>query len=66
LNRALDSANATVRPELERAVARAKLALMEPLWATDWGELADFRGWLEKGGNPPADVQAAVDYFQRK
>lgn len=39
LNRALDSANASERPQVERAVVRAKVALMEPLWAEDWGEL---------------------------
>jgi hypothetical protein len=63
LNRALDAGG---RPELERAVARAKLALMEPLWAEDWGDIADFRDWLDKRGSPSATVQPAIDYFQRK
>jgi hypothetical protein len=63
LNRALEGANAAGRPDLERAVSRAKLALMEPLWAEDWGEPADFRDWLDKRGSPPAKSQAAVDYF---
>jgi hypothetical protein len=66
LNRALDSANAAGRPDLERAISRAKFALMEPLWAEDWGDIADFRDWLDKRGSPPATVQPAVDYFQRK
>ena len=66
LNRSLDRANAAGRPELERAVMRAKLALMEPLWAEDWGDIADFREWLEKGGAPPVRCQAAVEFFQRK
>jgi hypothetical protein len=66
LNRALDRANASERPQLERAVVRAKVALMEPLWAEDWGELKDFRDWLAKGGTPPAKAQSAIDYFQRK
>ena len=66
MNRALDSTNADGRPELERAVSRAKLALMEPLWADDWGEPADFRDWLDKRGSPPANSQAAVDYFLAK
>ncbi len=66
LNRALDGTSATERPELERAVTAAKLALMEPLWADDWGDIADFRDWLEKRGSPPAGVQHAVDFFQRK
>jgi hypothetical protein len=66
LNRALNGASAAERPELERAVTAAKLALMEPLWAEDWGDLADFRDWLDKRGSPPAGVQAAVDFFQRK
>ena len=66
LNRALDGANASERPQVERAVVRAKVALMEPLWAEDWGELKDFREWLAKGGSPPGAVQPAVDFFQRK
>jgi hypothetical protein len=66
LNRALDRANASERPQLERAVVKAKVALMEPLWADDWGELKDFRDWLAKGDRPPDKTQPAVDYFQRK
>jgi hypothetical protein len=66
LNRALDRANASERPQLERAVVKAKIALMEPLWAEDWGELKDFRDWLAKGGAAPDKTQPAVDYFQRK
>jgi hypothetical protein len=66
LNRALDGANASERLQVERAVVRAKVALMEPLWAEDWGELKDFRDWLAKGGTPPNKTQPAVDYFQRK
>lgn len=66
LNRALGSADASGRPGLERAVSRAKFALMEPLWAEDWGDIADFRDWLDKGGSPPPGGQDAVGYFQRK
>jgi len=66
LNRTLNSANASDRPQLERAVVKAKIGLMEPLWADDWGELKDFRDWLAKGGRPPDKTQPAVDYFQRK
>jgi hypothetical protein len=66
LNRALANANASERPELERAVTKAKVSLMEPLWAEDWGDIADFREWLAKGGSPPGTVQPAVDFFQRK
>src|SRR4026209_2713743 len=66
LNRALDGADAAGRPGLERAVSRAKFALMEPLWAEDWGDVAGFRDWLDKSGSPPATIQPAVDYFQRK
>ncbi len=66
LNRALDSADASERPKLERAVVKAKIALMEPLWADDWGELKDFRDWLAKGGTPSGSTKAAVDYFQQK
>jgi hypothetical protein len=66
LNRALDRANVSERPQLERAVVKAKVALMEPLWAEDWGELKDFRDWLAKGGTPPDKTQPEIDYFQRK
>jgi len=66
LNRALDRANASERPQIERAVVRSKVALMEPLWAEDWGDLKDFRDWLAKGGTPPGKIRPAVDYFQRK
>ena len=60
------AATAQERKTLEAAVAAAKLALMEPLWADDWGDLADFRDWLEKGGAPPGETQPGVDYFQQK
>ncbi|HEU0273436.1 MAG TPA: hypothetical protein VFQ83_02790 [Candidatus Udaeobacter sp.] len=63
---ALNHARDTSHPGLERAVSRAKLALMEPLWADDWGDIADFRDWLDKGGNPPATVQPAVNFFQQE
>jgi hypothetical protein len=66
LNRALNDAKAGERSDLERAVTKSKLALMEPLWAEDWGDIADFREWLDKGGSPPAGAQGAVDFFQRK
>jgi hypothetical protein len=66
LNRALANTNTSERPELERAVTKAKVSLMEPLWADDWGDIADFREWLAKGGSPPGAVQPAVDFFQRK
>lgn len=66
LNRALDRANTSERSKVERAVVKAKVALMEPLWAEDWGELKDFRDWLAKGGAPPRKTQPAADYFQRR
>lgn len=66
LNRALDQANGSDHAGLQRAIARAKLALMEPLWAEDWGDPENFRNWLDKGGGPPANGQSAVDYFQAK
>lgn len=66
LNRALASASAAERGELERAVVKAKVSLMEPLWADDWGDIADFREWLAKDGKPTATVQPAIDFFQRK
>jgi hypothetical protein len=66
LNRSVDRATGADRTALEHAVIGAKVALMEPLWAEDWGDLADFRDWLEKGGNPPAGSQPAVDVFQKR
>jgi hypothetical protein len=66
LNRALDRSTESERPQVERAVVKAKVALMEPLWAEDWGELKDFRDWLANGGTPPDKTKPAVDYFQRK
>jgi hypothetical protein len=66
LNKSVERASGPERAELERAVMQAKVALMEPLWAEDWGDLADFREWLEKRGAPPAGTQAAVEVFQRK
>jgi hypothetical protein len=66
LNRSLDRADAASQAALERAVSRGKFALMEPLWAEDWGDIADFRDWLDKGRSPPATIQSAVDYFQKK
>ncbi|HMJ06714.1 MAG TPA: hypothetical protein VK474_10705 [Chthoniobacterales bacterium] len=66
LNRAIDHAGGAERPEVELAVGHAKLALMERLWAEEWGDLADFREWLEKGGAPPAGNKTAVEIFQRR
>jgi hypothetical protein len=66
LNRVLDRANVSEQSQVERAVVKAKIALMEPLWAADWGELKDFRHWLAEGGTPPDKTQPAADYFQRK
>ena len=66
LNRALERAHGAERGELERAITRSKLALMEPLWADDWGDLADFRDWLEKGGAARTGTESAVSVFQKK
>lgn len=66
LNQAVERAAATDQIELQRAVSRAKLALMEPLWAEDWGDLADFRDWLEKGGAPPAGVENAAAFYSQR
>jgi hypothetical protein len=63
LNRALATSG---NPQLTRAVTRSKLALMEPLWAEDWGDIANFRDWLDKGGTPPSELQTAAEYFQKQ
>jgi hypothetical protein len=66
LNHSIDRATGADRTALEHAVTGAKVALMEPLWAEDWGDLADFRDWLEKGGTPPVGSQPAIDVFQKR
>jgi hypothetical protein len=70
LNRAVTSlapaSSAKDRADFERAVARAKLAFMEPLWAEDWGDLADFREWIEKRGPVPPGVTTAVEFYQQR
>lgn len=70
LNRLVERSAATLTPQervsLETAVEHAKLALMEPLWAEDWGDLADFREWLEKRASAPPGIAGAVDFFQQK
>lgn len=58
--------NAQDREEILPALAAAKLSLMEPLWDEDWGDLADFRDWLEKQGAAPAGSEKAVEFFQQK
>ena len=69
LNRAPGQMAATVSPQdrtdLELAVDAAKLAFMEPLWAEDWGDLADFREWFDKRGPAPAGISTSVEYFQQ-
>ena len=54
------------RGEIQSAITSAKLALMEPLWSEEWGELADFRDWLEKQGPAPPDAAKAVEFFQQR
>ena len=66
LNNAVGRANEAERETLQRATHRAKLALMEPLWADDWGDLADFRDWLETGAAPPDQSKGAVAFFQQR
>ncbi len=66
LNRAIEHASPADQLQLAAAVANAKLALMERLWTDDWGDLADFREWLENGGTPPAGIAPAVEIFQKK
>ena len=66
LNQAVERANPAERDALQRAIQKSKLALMEPLWSDDWGDLADFRDWLETGAAPPDDSKRAVEFFQRR
>jgi hypothetical protein len=66
LNRLIERASPADQLPLAAAVANAKLALMERLWTDDWGDLADFREWLENGGTPAAGIGPAVEIFQRK
>jgi hypothetical protein len=70
LNRSVERSTAALSPQeradLEEANRRAKLALMDPLWAEDWGDPADFRDWLEKNGTPPPGSAKAVEFFQQQ
>ncbi|CAN5261066.1 hypothetical protein BH20VER2_BH20VER2_08050 [soil metagenome] len=64
LNRTVSRATEAERAAVAQAVAHAKLALMERLWSEDWGDVADFREWLEKGGAPPGSIEQTVQVYQ--
>ena len=66
LNNAVERATGAEREGLQRATYRAKLALMEPLWDEEWGDLADFRDWLETGKAPPDQSKSALAFFQQR
>ncbi len=52
--------------EFDRALGEAKLALMEPLWAGDWGDIREFSDWLGRPAQPPpAGIARAVEFFNQ-
>jgi hypothetical protein len=66
LNNSVERATGPDRTTLQRATDHAKLALMEQVWADEWGELADFRDWLGTGSAPPDKSKQAVEFFQQR
>ena len=48
-----------------RVLAWTKLAIMEPLWDSDWGDLARFKDWaeVEMRGPVPSGLEAAAAFF---
>jgi hypothetical protein len=48
-----------------RVLAWAKLAIMEPLWDSDWGDLARFKDWAEGDSTAPAPpgLEDAAAFF---
>lgn len=58
-----------LRDEDQRAVRahtnELKLVVMKAVWASDWGEMAAFREWTERGatGAPPPGTGLAAEFF---
>ncbi len=40
--------------------------LIQPLCSEDWGDIANFRDWLDKGGTPPSELYMVAEYFQKQ
>jgi hypothetical protein len=55
------------KANIERAIARIKLALMKPVWAEaeGWGTPENFERWQREGdpADPPKEIAEAVKYF---
>jgi hypothetical protein len=45
------------------AIPKIKLAIMETLWADDWGDFTRFTQWVNSTDTPPDDLKTAVAYF---
>jgi hypothetical protein len=59
--------NSTERNEYLSAIPRIKLAVMEPLWDEDWGDLTRFKDWVDKDGeNVSPELNKPGTYFKSK
>jgi hypothetical protein len=61
--------NSKDRQDIERAIPRIKLALMQSVWGDgkDWGNYQEFKKWVEEGcsGVLPKAYDEAVKYYRR-
>lgn len=48
------------RVDIRRALRESKLALIESVWGSDWGDFAAFRSWLEGGEATPVPATFAA------
>jgi hypothetical protein len=58
-------------PDEDQRAVRAhtnelKLVVMKAVWASDWGDMAAFREWTERGatGAPPRGTELAAEFFR--
>jgi hypothetical protein len=54
------------RYKLEQAIRRTKVAVMESVWAGDWGDSVGFKRWVQNGAVDPVphDLKNAAEYFR--
>ena len=61
--------NSKDRQDIERAIPRIKLVLMQSVWGDgkDWGNYQEFKKWVEEGcsGALPRAYDEAVKYYRR-
>lgn len=64
LNPRLEAHN---RSSVERAIHRVKLALMEKVWAEDWGDRTALKEWMESpDATAPAGIRKEAAEFYRE